>query len=396
MQWSPGQIKALEIVSNWIKTKSSPFLYIAGYAGTGKTTLVKYFAQSIKGDVFYASFTGKAARVMDQKGCKGATTLHRLIYTPQNKSEKKLKDFSHQYKVALQQGQNEKATKLKELINEEKQPSFTLNYESPLKNASLLVLDECSMVSDELAKDVLFFKVPILVIGDPAQLPPVAGDGYFTSKKPDYVLTEVHRQARDSPVLRLATMIREGMQPTKEFMLHRQYLNKEELLSFDQVLVGKNITRRMVNTKMRALYGYNSKWPVAGDKLVCLKNDYTLGLLNGSILYVNKDAIESEDLQIDLTDEDTQEQNIFDVNKERFIQYDDLDYIDHRPYWKKNKLIDMDYAYALTVHKSQGSQWNKVLLCDDGFGWRNRRDRQKWLYTAITRAEEKIKIVTGF
>ena len=149
-----------------------------GYAGTGKTTLAKHLAEDVDGKVAFAAFTGKAALVMRAKGCVGASTIHSLIYRARESGEET--------------------------------PSFDLWDEAPASKAKLIVIDECSMVDADLGRDLLSFGVPVLVLGDPAQLPPISGGGFFTDAEPDMMLTEVHRQAQDNPIVRLSMDVREG------------------------------------------------------------------------------------------------------------------------------------------------------------------------------------------
>ena len=123
-----------------------------GYAGVGKTTLARHVAEAAAGETAFAAFTGKAAMVMRAHGCSGATTIHALIYRASE--------------------------------GVDGAPTFTLNEDGPASRASLIVIDECSMVDAELARDLLSFGKPILVLGDPFQLPPVKGGGYFTDRRP--------------------------------------------------------------------------------------------------------------------------------------------------------------------------------------------------------------------
>src|SRR6187549_1237037 len=181
--FTPHQDSALKAVAGWLKAKpgkngTPPIFRLFGYAGTGKTTLARHIADGVDGDVKYAAFTGKAALVMRGRGCDGATTIHSLIYR------------------ALESGVE--------------QPSFELWDDAPASKARLIIIDECSMVDQELGRDLLSFGVPLLVLGDPAQLPPIQGGGYFTGSEPDAMLTEVHRQAADNPIIRLSMDIREG------------------------------------------------------------------------------------------------------------------------------------------------------------------------------------------
>lgn len=179
LAWSPGQQDAIAQVAAWLRIKYSPFFYLAGYAGTGKTTLARHIADLQNGKVRYAAFTGKAAKVMRMAGCTGAQTIHSTIYhTEWDPTTGKVERH--------------------------------LRHPQTFEDTSLFVVDEVSMVNEELGQDLLSFGVPILVLGDPFQLPPVEGAGFFTAAKPAAMLTEVHRQARDSAIIRLATGIRVG------------------------------------------------------------------------------------------------------------------------------------------------------------------------------------------
>ena len=178
MKFSPEQDAALKAVAQWLKTGRPQVFRLFGFAGTGKTTLARHIADGIDGDVLFAAFTGKAAQVMRAKGCGNARTLHSLIYRPRGETtEEKTGEVS---------------------------PTFALNRRSPAAKASLIVVDECSMVDEALGKDLLSFGAPVLVLGDPGQLPPVSGGGYFTEAQPDALLTEVHRQARENPIIAMA------------------------------------------------------------------------------------------------------------------------------------------------------------------------------------------------
>src|SRR5688572_1511980 len=184
---SPQQDAALLAVSRWLKTGRPQVFRLFGYAGTGKTTLARRIADDAGGEVLFAAFTGKAAQVMRNKGCRNARTIHSLIYRP--RGEKPEKETG------------------------ELQPAFALNRTSEVRKAKLVIIDECSMVDEKLGRDLLSFGTPILVLGDPGQLPPVkageGGGGYFTEAEPDVMLTEIHRQARENPIIALAQTVRE-------------------------------------------------------------------------------------------------------------------------------------------------------------------------------------------
>src|SRR5205809_3125393 len=240
--FTPHQDAALDAVAGWLKAKpgrgAAQIFRLFGYAGTGKTTLAKHIAQHVDGKVLFGAFTGKAASVMRSKGCDGAGTIHGMIYQAHDSGE---------------------AT-----------PSFDVWHEGPAAKAKLIVIDECSMVDAELGRDLLSSGAPLLVLGDPAQLPPIQGGGFFTAAEPDAMLTEVHRQAEDNPIIRLSMDIRAGieLEPGRygeSEIVARDDLDPQRVVEADQVLVGKNATRRAYNMRMRQRRGFAGELPATGD-----------------------------------------------------------------------------------------------------------------------------------
>src|SRR5690606_27770695 len=172
-------------------------------------------------------------------------------------------------------------------------PTFDLWDEAPASRAKLIVVDEASMVDAELGRDLLSFGAPVLVLGDPAQLPPIQGGGFFTNEQPDVMLTEVHRQAQDDPIVRLSMDVREGRelapgQYGETEVVHKSALDPARVLNAEQVLVGRNNTRRAYNARMRERRGFTGEFPVAGDKLVCLRNNRRKALFNGGLWTVSE------------------------------------------------------------------------------------------------------------
>lgn len=397
MEWTPQQAGALTAVSQWLKT-SDPVFRLFGYAGTGKTTLARHLAQGVDGDVFFGAYTGKASLVLRQKGCPGARTIHSLIYKARELSREKLLHLEEELKLEVE-GHNRPriVESLKRQIKNERtilsQPKFNLEANSPLKEAALVVIDECSMVDEGMGADLLSFGCKVLVLGDPAQLPPVKGGGFFTNHEPDVMLTDVQRQARDNPIVELATRVREGRKLERgdygeSRIISRHGLHFEELMEAEQVLVGYNATRRAINARIRHARGFHAVTPVVGDRLVCLRNDRDLGVLNGGLFEAVNDAEEDGD-SVHMTVRSTDEERD-DIELEAHLGPflgEDLE----MPWWERKRAQEFDYGYALTVHKSQGSQWNHVLLRDEWGG----SSRQRWLYTGITRAAEKITLVQG-
>src|ERR1051326_6366975 len=265
-QFTPHQDAALNAVARWLQAKpgsnGAPQVFrLFGYAGTGKTTLAKHLAEHADGEVKFAAFTGKAASVRRGKGCRGASTIHSLIYRARESGEEI--------------------------------PSFDLWEDAPASKAELIIIDECSMVDAELGRDLLSFGVPVLVLGDPAQLPPIQGGGFFTEAEPDAMLTEVHRQAADDPIIHMSMDIREGRGLAlgdygRTQVVGRSRLDPQRVLEADQILVGRNVTRRAYNGRMRERRGFEGEFPVPCDKLVCLRNNRRKRLFNGGLWQVKE------------------------------------------------------------------------------------------------------------
>jgi exodeoxyribonuclease-5 len=362
--FTPHQDAALTAASNWLKGARgrASIFRLFGYAGTGKTTLVKHIAEGVDGKVLFAAFTGKAACVMRSKGCHSASTIHSLIYRARESGEE--------------------------------MPNFELWNDAPASKAKLIIIDECSMVDAELARDLMSFGVPLLVLGDPAQLPPISGGGFFTDAEPDAMLTEVHRQAQDDPIVRLSMEIRAGNPLTQgqygeTQVVRRDALDPKRVLDADQVLVGRNVTRRAYNARLRERRGFADALPMAGDKLVCLRNNRRKGLFNGGLWMVKeRPKPRRQIIRMHLKpDEDLGERLIkVSVRAECFTgAIEEFD-------WPQRKAYDeFDFGYVLTVHKAQGSQWDDVVLFDESSAFSDNRDR--WLYTGVTRAAKRLTIV---
>jgi len=372
--WSPQQDDALSRVEAWLikaskvkdfsKSSVPQVFYLAGYAGTGKTTLAKYLVK--KRRPVYGALSGKAAVMMMKAGCDGASTLHSLIY---NAVRHKV---TGKYK-------------------------FIFNADSQCSRAGVIVVDEVSMVGDKIGSDLLRFNKPILVLGDPAQLPPIKSGGFFTDREPDIMLTEIHRQAEGNPIIQLATMVRNGERPRygqygNSSVIDTSGITSDRIIQADQVLVGRNITRHNYNGRIRELNNIDDKMPIVGDRLVCLKNDHQKGIFNGGIYRVEEVGAPDEDarrcVRLVVRSEDFPEADFVEatVRKEFFTGgYQDI-------FWKELMgLQQFTYGYALTVHKSQGSQWDDVVLFDQSGAFGDTWARH--LYTGITRAAEVLTIV---
>ena len=364
---------------------------IAGYAGTGKSTLVKFIVSALNIDpidVCYIAFTGKASLVLREKGCSNAMTAHKLLY---KSFPKKDGTFTHI-------------------------PKYPLDW--PYK---LIVVDEISMLPKEIWELLLSHHIHVIALGDPGQLPPI-GESNGVLDHPHIFLDEIMRQAQESEIIRLTMDIREG-KPLIPFKGNEvQVITQDELVEGmftwpDQVIAGKNDTRRKINTMIRSYLNLGDISPKDGDKVICLKNDWDCVspcgdvLVNGTIGQVynikHKTGVPfiNNALIVDfLSDEWTMEdvevspQDLFfrglNIDEKMITTGEPL--INSSNWRRFPKAIQpklFDYGYCITCHKSQGSEYNKILVLEE---FLRGSEHKKWLYTAATRAKEKLVIVKDY
>ncbi len=361
VKWTRQQEKALKAVSDWLKDPGGAQVFrLFGWAGTGKSTLARHLAADLE-SVRYAAFTGKAALVMRKRGCKGATTIHSLIYTM--------------------------------VSDTDGEPRFRLDEESPAADADLIVIDEVSMVDGELAMDLLSFGTKVLVLGDPFQLPPVRGGGYFMAEEPDIMLTDIHRQARGNPIIRMSMDVREGGYLERgrygeSKVIAKNQVDQDEVMASDQVLVGRNLTRLNYNNRLRELKKLPHQMPTVGERLVCLRNNARRRLLNGQMWLTSGVKRKNKGrIKLDLVPEDGGGRQVSVITHKAFFSGRESELS-----WPERRGLDeFTFGYCLTVHKAQGSQWDHVYLFDESFVFRETAAR--WLYTGLTRAAETITVV---
>ena len=394
-----------------------PYTCISGYAGSGKSTLVQYIISALdlnpEEDVVYVAYTGKAAQVLKSKGCPNAMTAHKLLYH------------------ATQTKSGNYIFKPKSYIEE---------------NPKLIVVDEVSMIPQEIWDLLMRHRIHVLALGDPEQLPPPKQDANEILEHPHIFLDEIMRQAQESAIIRLSMHIREGKEfqsfasvPGEVRIIPRKFMFSDEddaVLQASQIICGTNAQRFDLNSRVRKLQG-RSAVPEEGDKIVGLKNHWNFSsklgnaLTNGSLGEVVQyehfiqtypkhiafkdfpptDIIYTEmktddgDLYVKIpidykaltTGERTltaaQEYELGQYNKKiqkkaiRDPKYDPLNDFREIPY-------EFNYGYAITCWKSQGSQYQNVLGYDCTWLKRSDPDQyRKYLYTLVTRAEEKLILV---
>jgi exodeoxyribonuclease V len=338
------QRTALDAVLSVARQEGECFC-LQGLAGTGKTTVLAAAADRLKSQQpFIVAPTGKAASVLRRKTGIVATTLHRMLYMP--------------------------------VVDDEGDLTFVLKRPPDGLRGKVALVDEASMIGEQLAADLIGTGVTVIASGDPGQLPPVHAAPFFDQA--DFTLREIRRQAAGSPIIRQAHRVRSGHAYENDgdgFQVvdRRQAFN---LLDWaDVVLCWRNRTRHRVNGVIRSLRGIDpNAAPVAGEPLMCLENS-PLGMMNGEVFKVR------------------------DYSRTGWIQLEDgPDGWIKKPWLEWRALSDekqprrrasFALGYASTVHKAQGSEWSNVLILDEFSG----SDRDRWLYTAITRASQAVRIV---
>lgn len=365
------QVEGLKMAVKRYKSRE-PYTCLAGYAGTGKSTLVQYIIKelNIKDKyIAYVAYTGKASLVLQQKGCPGATTAHRLLYYSKELPDGTFVHIPREYP------------------------------ERPLK---LIIVDEVSMLEKEQWEILMKWRIPVIALGDPFQLPPIHEDNGVLAH-PHIFLDEVMRQAQDSEIIQLSMGIREGKSLNyykgKDVCItSKAKISDQLLLKADQVLCGKNVTRFDLNQRIRKVI-WGDKYqiaPIKGDKIICLKNYWDYGnLTNGTIGTIGNMIIKDGNLlkpvmianfNSDVGDKYpllNMDYKIFTEGKTTVNQDN------WREFPKDIRPMEFDYGYAITVHKSQGSEFDKVILFNEYLG-NDREHYLRWLYTGVTRASKKL------
>lgn len=371
------------------------YTVISGYAGTGKSTLVKFIISALPNidpvkDVVYTSFTGKATQVLQKKGNKNVSTLHKLLFESIPKPDGTF--F--------------------------RKPVEVIPYK-------IVIVDECSMVPKNLLQQLAKYNVYIICLGDPGQLPPVSKDeDNHLLDTPHVFLDEIMRQEAESEIIQLTMDIRAG-KPLNNFLGKEvQILNKEELTTgmlkwADQIICATNSTRIKLNNIMRELLGKSGD-PQDGDKIICLKNNWDIystddnPLVNGTVGYLKNPyktflklppsiSSDRKSKELKLINgefiSDTEESygNI-NMDKQLFLTGENgLDWktsYNMMRHWRYKKAIpeQFTYGYAITGWKAQGSEWDNVLVIEEGFPW-DQEEHKRFLYTCATRAAKRLVII---
>lgn len=351
---------------------------LGGYAGTGKTTLIKAISERV--DIEVATPTWKAALVLRGKGFPHAITIHSLMLKPTKDDEGNLK-FEEDAEKALRMARADKN--------------------------KLLVIDEASMVT-QYQFDLICqnWAGKILFVGDHGQLPPVGGD-FNIMEDPMHRLEKIHRQAEGNPIVELATRVRGGEIPRIgegamrdsvgwAMMDSSEAWNEAEGERFEgfQFITFSNNKRVEINRACRRSLGYGGAFKT-GDRIIGLENQIYQRVYNGMIFDVVSSGDTKEDKMMVTVNDGLDERGIYvhtkSLGKAKGVQSRDL--LEAKGGTYRDYGASVDYAYAITCHKSQGSSFENVIVILDNWSksfLAKNGQLSKWLYTAITRSEKKV------
>ena len=392
MELTPKQQEGLKIALERHKANEK-YTVIAGFAGTGKSTLVKFIIDALDVDqnkVAYATYTGKAAEVLRKKGNPNAMTLHKLLYDS----------------IPRQGGGFIRI------------PKKMLEYK-------IIVVDEVSMVPKSMIDMLLNHRVYVIFLGDPFQLPQIdKKENHTLLDKPHIFLDQVMRQAAESEIIQLTMKIRNGeqidfMNGKEVIIAPKASLVTGHLTWADQIICATNASRISLNNQMREILGY-SGLPQDGERMICLRNywedfseDGSSSLVNGMTgiiknpfesfrmapMYVKMKNHKMDIIQGEFISDDGKTFNSVEMDKSMITTGEfSLDWRETYALGQlKNKIGDIvprefTFGYAITCHKSQGSEWDKVLVIEERFPF-DKKEHARWLYTACTRAAEKLVLV---
>ena len=474
-QLTENQKAAIADIVRWYRATKRPQIYgLAGYAGTGKTTVLKYVADAlgirvggvtsgadgdaggglvVDGDILAVAPTGRAAMILQHAGMPCAT-IHSVIYVQRTASATRIHEIEQRLaEIAAAPTPGDAARREAATLERELDDLLSyrpvLNPQSAIADAALVIVEEASMVGERLKKDLLSFGRPILAVGDPGQLAPVkdAGTSLMPNAGPfDFTLTEIHRQALDSGIIRLATDVRHGLMPTARsdyggdvILAPTGRLSVDDYLARDQVIVHTRRAGWQLNVQMRRRLGFEGLLPTGEsidgrhERIVCLHNRYDLGLVNGQELRFGGVRTEESSPGKEIRFEsDVERLNYRTGQFERLrcwghdsegrrtpidiarqsvwrggfstadVAARGEEFDPRQRLWRSDgqqldasgarggRGIKATWAWALTCHKAQGGQWDAVLVRVEPAVLRH--DRERWLYTAVTRARRRLAL----
>jgi exodeoxyribonuclease-5 len=385
IELSKDQQKSLNVLYEFVSENKTlkKHITLGGYAGTGKTTLIAELRNKLekanpKIKVAFCAFTGKAVQVLKNK-----LTLGNAIY--------KRDSISTIHSLIYRTIEDDRGAVLGWIKKEIEELDF-----------DLIIVDEASMIDSKIWQDLNYYEIPIIAVGDHGQLPPISG-GFNLMDKPELKLENIHRQAENNPIIKVSILAREeGKIPYQKWDKKVFKITNSEAFeyyddlfsSYNQdllILCNFNNTRLRLNQAVRKYKDFEEQTPMRNDRVICLRNNHEKYIYNGMQGFIKNIKTKNElayEVEIEMDGLDKIYSGL--ISKDQFNSPTTLNNINRS--YKTQGLDLFDFGYALTVHKAQGSQAKKVVLFEERTKHQSDDDFRRWLYTAVTRAEEELLI----
>lgn len=373
IELSTLQRQAYDAIMDSILNKQQTGFVLSGVAGSGKTALIHKISDDFderKLPVYCLTLTGRAASVLRARGVVNAQTIHSFLYEPIINKDNVLIGWRKKDYQVLQ------------------------------SMASLIFVDEASMVSEDIFEDLLNTGIPLVFVGDSEQLPPISHTGFNIMDSSDFHLDEIHRQAEGNPIIEISRSLREEnkidrrwvdgdrVSIVKKTQINRDMINK---ISPDIIMCGTHKKRKAMNSLVRAAREFSGSTPEIGERVMCLKNG---GTYSGDGMVYNGEIYVVDDFGPYNPDTGGRVYKIHPYGSETAFNTRVLIEDDSFMFNEPPENVDAQYfthGYAATVHKLQGSEFDHAMFYDEYVGYF--LDQRRFRYTAVTRARERLTIV---
>ena len=383
MKFSQKQQEVFDEIMHFFLESEEMVYIFSGVAGSGKSTIINEINNLLRKEfeksVAVITLTGKAVSTLKGKGIHCAKTIHSYMYDPILDENENLIGF------------------------EPVDPDELLE--------DYIIIDEGSMVNEEIFEDVYNLGKKLLIVGDVNQLPPISKTDFNIMDESDFRLEEIHRLAEDNPIIQLSQHILSADSLPRNFASeHIKFLQRNKMKEhfeqhhedYDIILCGMNKTRHMLNRTVRKIKGNIGHLPVNGERVTCLRNDKSQGIFNGEMFEVYSRSLydfKVKGVPQELSQYIVKGDNGFYSN---VVVHDDvwggddvyMKYFfekDNEGTSKKRLLNLFDFGEATTVWRSQGSEYQNLSFMDEDVSFFV--DRSKFRYTAVTRSKDKITII---